>query len=61
MPTYLITNRITDSFRPGPEAFAAWTAWFESLGAHLQDRGTPRSPERRWATADPRPCSAATR
>jgi hypothetical protein len=41
MPTYLITNRITDSFRPGPEAFAAWTAWFERLGAHLEDRGNP--------------------
>jgi hypothetical protein len=41
MPTYLITNRVPDSFKPGPEAFAAWTAWFEHLGSHLEDRGNP--------------------
>ena len=41
MPTYLITNRITPSFSPGPEAFEAWTAWFERLGSHLADRGNP--------------------
>jgi hypothetical protein len=41
MPTYLITNRVPDSFKPGPEALAAWTAWFEHLGSHLKDRGNP--------------------
>ena len=32
MPTYLITNRVPDGFTPSPQAFAAWTAWFDSLG-----------------------------
>jgi hypothetical protein len=41
MPSYLITNRIPSSFRPSPEAFAAWTTWFEELGDHLEDRGNP--------------------
>jgi hypothetical protein len=41
MPSYLITNRIPDSFQPGPEAAAAWTAWFEQLGSHVEDRGNP--------------------
>ena len=41
MPTYLITNRILPDFQPSPEAFAAWTAWFEQLGSHLEDRGNP--------------------
>lgn len=41
MPTYVIVNRVPDDFTPGPEAFAAWTAWFERLGEHLADRGNP--------------------
>jgi hypothetical protein len=41
MPTYLITNRIPNGFQPGPEAFAAWTDWFERLGSHLEERGNP--------------------
>ena len=41
MPTYLITNRVPADFRPSGDAFAAWTAWFEELGPHLQDRGNP--------------------
>jgi uncharacterized protein YndB with AHSA1/START domain len=41
MPTYLITNRAPDGFTPSPDAFAAWTAWFESLGSALADRGNP--------------------
>jgi uncharacterized protein YndB with AHSA1/START domain len=41
MPAYLITNRIPPDFRPSPEAFAAWTAWFGQLGSHLEDRGNP--------------------
>jgi uncharacterized protein YndB with AHSA1/START domain len=41
MPTYLITNRVPDGFTPSPEAFAAWTAWFDSLGDAVADRGNP--------------------
>ena len=41
MPTYLITNRLPHGFTGSPEAFAAWTAWFERLGDHLADRGNP--------------------
>lgn len=41
MPTYLITNRIPEDFTGSPEAFAAWTAWFETLGPSLADRGNP--------------------
>jgi hypothetical protein len=41
MPTYLITNRVPEDFTGSPEAFAAWTAWFEKLGPNLEDRGNP--------------------
>ena len=41
MPIYLITNRVPDGFTPGQEAFAAWTAWFYSLGDAVADRGNP--------------------
>jgi hypothetical protein len=41
MPTYLITNRVPEDFTGSPEAFAAWTAWFEKLGPSLEDRGNP--------------------
>ena len=41
MPTYLITNRVPEDFAGSAGAFAAWTAWFERLGAHLADRGNP--------------------
>src|SRR5579863_1867883 len=41
MPTYLITNRVPDGFTPSSEAFAAWTAWFDSLGDAVADRGNP--------------------
>jgi hypothetical protein len=41
MPSYLITNRITSTFSPSAAAFEAWTAWFECLGPHLEDRGNP--------------------
>ena len=41
MPSYLITNRVPDGFTPSPEAFAAWTAWFDSLGGAVADRGNP--------------------
>jgi Activator of Hsp90 ATPase homolog 1-like protein len=41
MPIYLITNRVPDGFTPSPEAFAAWTAWFGSLGDAVADRGNP--------------------
>jgi uncharacterized protein YndB with AHSA1/START domain len=41
MPIYLITNRVPDGFTPGPEASAAWTAWFDRLGDAVADRGSP--------------------
>jgi hypothetical protein len=41
MATYLITNRMPAEFRPSPDAFAAWTAWFAALGEHLVERGNP--------------------
>src|SRR5438128_1992356 len=41
VPKYLITNRAPENFTPSPGAFAAWTDWFEDLGAHLEDRGNP--------------------
>jgi hypothetical protein len=41
MPTYLITNRVPEDFTASPEAFAAWTAWFDSLGDAVADRGNP--------------------
>jgi hypothetical protein len=61
MPTYLITNRVPEDFTPSPEAFAAWTAWFDSLGDAVADRGNPALPPRRPGTAAPAPCWAATR
>ena len=42
MPTYLITNRVPDGFAPSPEAFAAWTAWFDSAKPGF-GAGHPRS------------------
>jgi len=41
MPTYLITNRAPAGMSPSPDAFAAWTAWFDELGDHLVERGNP--------------------
>lgn len=31
MRIYLVTNRVSDGFTPGAEAFAAWAAWFDGL------------------------------
>jgi uncharacterized protein YndB with AHSA1/START domain len=41
MPTYLIANRIPPGFTSSPQAFAAWTAWFDGLGDAVADRGNP--------------------
>ena len=41
MATFLMTNRAPKNYTGSPEAMAAWTAWFEGLGAHLADRGNP--------------------
>jgi hypothetical protein len=35
MPTYLITNRAPKDYAGSPDA-AAWTAWFDRLGASLE-------------------------
>jgi hypothetical protein len=61
MPTYLITNRVPEDFTGSPEAFAAWTAWFEKLGPSLKDRGNPAFARSTPGTAGPAPCWAATR
>jgi hypothetical protein len=41
MPTHLIANRAPAGMAPSPDAFVAWTAWFDELGDHLVDRGNP--------------------
>jgi hypothetical protein len=41
MPTYLIANRAPADYTGSADARAAWDAWFEQLGAHLEDRGNP--------------------
>jgi hypothetical protein len=61
MPAYLITNRVPDGFTPSAEAFAAWTAWFESLGDGSPTAGTRPSPAPRPGTAAPAPRWVATR
>lgn len=41
MPTYLITNRVPADYTGSGDIVAAWNAWFEQLGDHLEDRGNP--------------------
>jgi len=53
MPTYLITNRVPGDFTPSAGNFAAWTAWFESLGASLEDRGNPAFDRRTLGNCGP--------
>ena len=61
MPIYLITNRVPDGFTPGQEAFAAWTAWFDSLGDAVADRGNPAFASTAAGSTAPAPPWAATR
>jgi hypothetical protein len=41
MPSYLITNRAPKGYAGSQDAAAAWTAWFDRLGASLEERGNP--------------------
>ena len=42
MATFVLTYRAPEDYTLGtPDGVAAWTSWFESMGAHLADRGQP--------------------
>jgi hypothetical protein len=42
MPTFVLAYRTPKDYAPGSaETMAAWTAWFQSMGAQLQDYGNP--------------------
>jgi hypothetical protein len=42
MAEYIFTYRTPADFTPGtPDGIAAWTAWFEDLGAQVRDIGKP--------------------
>ena len=42
MTTFLFSYRMPKGFVPGgPDAVAAWTGWFEKMGASVIDRGNP--------------------
>ena len=42
MATFVFAYRMPNDFAPGrPDTVAAWTAWFEGMGANLADQGKP--------------------
>jgi hypothetical protein len=42
MTTFLFSYRTPQGSVPGgPDAVAAWTAWFEEMGNSVRDRGNP--------------------
>jgi hypothetical protein len=42
MATFVFAYRVPADFVPGrPETVAAWTAWFDGMGASLADVGKP--------------------
>jgi hypothetical protein len=42
MATFLFAYRMPENYTPGrPAAIAAWSAWFESMGANVAERGNP--------------------
>jgi hypothetical protein len=42
MATFLFSYRVPANYTPGDaDAVAAWTAWFESIGTSVVDRGNP--------------------
>ncbi len=42
MTTFLLSYRMPKGYTPGrPDAMAAWSAWFEAIGADLVDPGNP--------------------
>jgi hypothetical protein len=42
MATFVLTYRAPEDYTLGtPDGIAAWTSWFESMGAHVADPGQP--------------------
>jgi hypothetical protein len=42
MATFVLTYRAPENYTVGsPQARAAWTDWFEAIGAHIADIGKP--------------------
>lgn len=42
MATFVLTYRRPENYVPGTaDGVAAWSSWFESMGAHLADTGKP--------------------
>jgi hypothetical protein len=44
MATYLFSYRLPADYTPGdpdPDQLEAWTAWFETMGSSVVDRGNP--------------------
>jgi hypothetical protein len=42
MATFVLAYRSPEGYTPGsPQTVAAWTAWFESMGTNLVDKGKP--------------------
>ena len=42
MATFVFTYRAPQNYTLGtPDGIAAWSSWFESMGAHLADMGQP--------------------
>ena len=39
MSTFVFIYRSPKDYTPSPEAIDQWTAWFESMGDHVVDRG----------------------
>jgi hypothetical protein len=61
MAKFLFTYRMPSDYVPGrPEVLAAWTAWFEGMGASLVDPGNPIWSRARSAIADLTRHSAGT-
>jgi hypothetical protein len=42
MPTFVFSYRMPKDYVPGEaDTVAAWSTWFDSMGARLADRGNP--------------------
>jgi hypothetical protein len=39
MSTFVFIYRTRKNYTPSPEAIDRWSAWFESMGDHVVDRG----------------------
>ena len=62
MTTFLFSYRMPENHTPGrPDAAAAWTAWFQDMGASVTDPGNPVFESVSLGTTAPTPGSAGTR